>query len=783
MRGFRKLIPSMFHRRLVLLGAALLVPASAMAVQLTRLTVLEGAQLRAEAESRLVRRSWTPTVRGRVLDRHGRVLAHDRPSYDVEVSFDAISGAWAERHAGAYARRRHAEAWPKLAPAQRAELIARYRPIYEAHAELAWERFALAAGIPREELEARKARVSGRVSSMFRAIVDARRRHELEAALARGRELTAQAQQEIERRASRPILEQRSAHALAFRVPDEVGFEFQRLAEQRTVLTELLVDGISEVMVTVPTIPGLEVAGAGDRRYPFETVTVELNRGTLPSPLRGEGYQSVTVTGVLNHVLGWVATTNRDEDVLARRSAALDRDPSFHARAMTERGVDRGAYRAGDVAGRAGVEFSGEHELRGLRGLRTERLETGERTELPPEPGRDVVLTIDAMLQARVQAAMSPELGLAVKQDWHGSENETIPDGTVLPGAAVVLDIDTGEILAMVSTPTFTREQMQRDPSSVFEDEINRPFINRAVAVPYQPGSIVKPLLFTDAVTHGHVRVDERIDCTGHFLPNRQDVMRCWIYRPRFGLTTHNARFGGPLDVVDSLMVSCNIFYYTLGQRLNRAGVTRAYQSLGVGSPMSLGVGYEHAGRVGPGGDPRALEPSDPIFLGIGQGPIDWTPVHAAEAYATLARGGVRMRPRVIDDGSFPEIEELGWRPASVDAAIRGLDKAVNDRRGTGNHLIFAGRYENLFNTPGVTVWGKTGTAQASPLVVRDEATGESRVVRTGEHSWFVVVVGPEGGRARYAIAVVMEYAGSGGRVSGPIANQIIHALRAEGYL
>jgi len=120
-----------------------------------------------------------------------------------------------------------------------------------------------------------------------------------------------------------------------------------------------------------------------------------------------------------------------------------------------------------------------------------------------------------------------------------------------------------------------------------------------------------------------------------------------------------------------------------------------------------------------------------------------------------------------------------------VEIAMAGLDLSVNDPHGTGNHLTLTTGREPIFNAPGVRVWGKTGTAQASPLVVDPDGDGpaEARTVRAGDHSWFVVLVGPEGGGPRYAIAVVMEHAGSGGRVSGPIVNQVIHALIAEGYL
>ena len=150
---------------------------------------------------------------------------------------------------------------------------------------------------------------------------------------------------------------------------------------------------------------------------------------------------------------------------------------------------------------------------------------------------------------------------------------------------------------------------------------------------------------------------------------------------------------------------------------------------------------------------------------------------------------------------------------------MQGLWNSINEDLGTGNHLSIDGKHVPHFNAPGVMVWGKTGTATAPTIYVRetrtDPATGKkvldplwakgvesaaiaatlkdtpdfklpagTRALRWGDHSWFVVLVGTKAeGRPRYAIAVMMEYAGSGGKVSGPIVNQIIHALIAEGYL
>jgi cell division protein FtsI/penicillin-binding protein 2 len=136
---------------------------------------------------------------------------------------------------------------------------------------------------------------------------------------------------------------------------------------------------------------------------------------------------------------------------------------------------------------------------------------------------------------------------------------------------------------------------------------------------------------------------------------------------------------------------------------------------------------------------------------------------------------------------------ETGLDTAAIGDALEGLRGSVNDPRGTGHHLTFevmgAGGPEQarepIFNARGVSVWGKTGTADAPALVADPDGEGPEapRVLRDGDHSWFVVLAGPEGGRPLYSIAVMMEYAGSGGKVSGPIANQVVHALVAEGYL
>src|SRR5262249_16473427 len=145
--------------------------------------------------------------------------------------------------------------------------------------------------------------------------------------------------------------------------------------------------------------------------------------------------------------------------------------------------ADLGGYLEGDSVGARGVERTMEDQLRGKRGVSMERKDTGESTRIDPGYGRDVRLTLDIALQARVQPILSGEVGLAKVEPWHN--NTVLPVGQPLNGAAVVLEIESGEILAMVSMPTIA---MGVGMSPV-EQQINGTTVNRAAETPYPPGS------------------------------------------------------------------------------------------------------------------------------------------------------------------------------------------------------------------------------------------------------------------------------------------------------
>jgi penicillin-binding protein 2 len=494
----------------------------------------------------------------------------------------------------------------------------------------------------------------------------------------------------------------------------------------------------------------------------------------------------------------------------------LDRRPFRTVDSAGDVAVDLGGYRPGhDTVGSYGIERTYEDLLRGKRGRTMERVDTKETTRTEPVLGSDLQLTLDIALQARVQALFMPEVGLARAQQWHyGWDNDETPKQMLLNylaplnGAAVVLDVDTGEILSMVSWPTVAAGED-------FDDAVRaarNPSLNRAIEGSYPPGSIIKPIVYVSAVRSGVFGADDQIECNGHFFGEGDSFGRCWIYRKQYNYQTHSKAIGGPLDVEAAISRSCNIYFYTIAQRMGLRTLTDWYRNFGLGQNLDIGIArweprLDKAGnKIGdrlsgehPGVLPSAqaiakIESTGdrmvPAFAGVGQGPILWTPMQAANAYATLARGGVirdaELLRTPIPGRAARRTGDWKLNPHSCDRAFEGLRQSVEERHGTGNRVSYKDKSaEAIINAPGVVVWAKTGTAQAPPLKVDDDGNGTIDRTITGlDHAWFVGLVGDaQEPRPRYAVAVLLEHGGSGGRSAGPIANQVIHALIAEGYL
>lgn len=746
----RRRAPIMFQRRLVILLACGLAACVVMSIQLIQLVLVEGDAHRNEAESRLQTREWIPTWRGSIIDRHGRPLAQDEPGYEVAVSWEAITGNWAEAKAMRSARQAvGAAGWNERSPEAREVLIADELTEWTTVLEDLWSLVAKARRDPADVLERDLDSERARVQHMA-AVIWERQRQRHEARYGQADDFRAM-----------PIAEQTGKHVIVPHLRDYQAIALQKFAEQWPEL--------------------VEVRYARHRSYPSGTLDVPVDRSRLPRSIRADSFQDVRMESVGDQLLGSIRYDAWAED--------LERRPFRDADGK----LDLGGYRSSDRIGARGIERGWEDQLRGERGVVLTSRQDGQVTRNLPLPGNDVLLSIDGLLQARVESILDSRTGLTTVQDWHGGGQ--LPLGTPLAAAAVVLDIPTGEIMAMASVPT----PSQAADMSPIELAERTPWVNRAVAANYPPGSIIKPLVLAAAMMESLVDEQTTIECRGHHFPGRDDVARCWIYRPRFGMATH-----GSLAAREALARSCNCYFYELGSRLGLDRLAYWLNWFGIGQPISTGL--EGSSSVIEGNvsgsvlDERVREELhengeasfESVMMSIGQGRLTWTPLHAADAYATLARGGKRFPPTLVrghrglvDREQFPDRE---IPPAVVETILDGMRQGVTESWGSGSRIKYGpGDYDPIFNVPGVVVMGKTGTAQAPPWSRDVDGDGVIlKAERTSglEHAWFVGLVGNENdGKPRFAIAVLIEYGGSGGRVAGPVANQIIEALQSEGYL
>jgi penicillin-binding protein 2 len=749
-----------------------------MAARLFSLTVVMGSQQRALADSRLDHSTLLATVRGSIIDRKGRVLAKSVPSYDVAIFYPAINGAWADTRAIAAAKKAAGRAaWNRLGPAEREERIQAHRQELAAELESVLNEVATACHMTRDELSAEMGSVRMHVEKKASAVWEAR----LEIDRAKYGE---DAEEQFD---AQPIAEQSEAHVVKSGIETASAFVLRKLADAH---------------------PGtIEVQDSTRRVYPWASARIDLDRSSMPRPLRG-GTLKLDVQGIADHVIGGIREEVWRQD--------LDRRPFRVVDSAGDVEVDLGGYRPGhDMVGSYGIERTYEDLLRGKRGRTMERVNTKETTRTEPVLGSDLQLTLDIALQARVQALFMPEVGLALAQQWHyGWDNDETPKKMLLNylaplnGAAVVIDVDTGEILSMVSWPTVAAGED-------FDDVVRaarNPSLNRAIEGSYPPGSIIKPIVYVSAVRSGVFGADDQIECNGHFFGEGDSFGRCWIYRKQYNFQTHSKAIGGPLDVEAAISRSCNIYFYTIAQRMGLRTLTDWYRNFGLGQNLDIGIARweprldkagnkigdrlsgEHPGVVPSAQELAKIESTSnrmvPAFAGVGQGPILWTPMQAANAYATLARGGVirdaELLRTPIPGRAARRTGDWKLNPHSCDRAFEGLRQSVEERHGTGNRVSYKDKSaEAIINAPGVVVWAKTGTAQAPPLKVDDDGNGTIDRTITGlDHAWFVGLVGDaQEHRPRYAVAVLLEHGGSGGKSAGPIANQVIHALIAEGYL
>ncbi|MDX2022072.1 MAG: penicillin-binding protein 2 [Deltaproteobacteria bacterium] len=425
-------------------------------------------------------------------------------------------------------------------------------------------------------------------------------------------------------------------------------------------------------------------------------------------------------------------------------------------------------YRPGDLAGRTGLEKQWEPYLRGRKGLRKyvvprrgidpstiaiSDLVSGP-TEVAPVPGENLVLTLDLDVQKAAERSLAQYRA----------------------AAAVVLDVKTGRILAMVSRPGYDPNSMSGSLSSeaaarLFSDPF-RPLRDRCLSDTFNPGSTFKAISAISAIEEGVITAEERTKCY-------QFVQ---VGRRRFRCTKAH----GIVNLQQAIIQSCNVFFYELAMRPGMMGHLSHYAAmLGLGVPTGLGLNGEQAGFVPTEEWHRQQEPTSSqqgfmighaLNTAIGEGATRVTPMQMALVYATIAADGVLWLPQIIErietnDGRV--VEEFEPRVRShltigadtLNIVRKALVGVVNNPKGTA--------YKARSNK--VTVAGKTGTAQANQM--RNVKTGElPPIYARQDHAWFAGFAPAEA--PQIAFAVLVEHGGHGGDVAAPAAIAI-----AERYM
>lgn len=443
--------------------------------------------------------------------------------------------------------------------------------------------------------------------------------------------------------------------------------------------------------------------------------------------------------GAYAHVVGYVAKVS-DNDVKAIRERG-EEVPSI-------------LYNPGYRIGRQGVEKALDEHLRGEPG--GNRVEVDARGRVvaediagskPAVPGAEVVLTLDNDIQNRALEVFGEE-----------------------SGGCVVMDVRNGDILAMVSSPSFDPNLFVGGvPSRIYRalaDYERRPLLDKAIYGTFPPGSTFKmttALAFLDA----GIDPKERVVCTGGYRFGGR-TFRCW-----------KAGGHGSVDMHSAIKNSCDTYFYHLSNRAGVDRIARVAEDLGFHQTYEIGIGGQRKGLMPTTEWVKKARPRDPVWhpgetlsVSIGQGAIESTALQLAVMTARLANGRKAIKPRLIksiggvEQPSGGDVPDLPFSDEHLDIVRAGMASVANDVTGTAYRASQLGLGD-------IKMAGKTGTAQS-----RDYKAGESRGPRNAvwsrrDHALFVAFAPHDA--PRYAIALIIQHAPSGGSAdAAPRAREVM---------
>ena len=467
-----------------------------------------------------------------------------------------------------------------------------------------------------------------------------------------------------------------------------------------------------------------EVARFTAQRYRFPGVDIKARL-----------FRNYPLGDVGAHAIGYIGRINQNE-----KARIQDSD-------------DEANYRGTEYIGKLGVEQSFESALHGLTGVEQMETSAGGRavrklSSHPATPGDSVMLSIDIKLQKLVE-------------DLYGNRR----------GALVAIDPRNGEILALVSKPTFDPnlfvEGIDVDNWQALNESIDKPLLNRALRGTYPPGSTYKPFMALAALQLNKRPASLVVNDPGSYT---------------FGGHTFRSHEGGlgGVDMHRAIQFSSNTYFYSLAVEMGVDAIHDFMKPLGFGQVTGIDLQGELRGTL-PSTEwkrnaykrpeTKRWYPGETVSLGIGQGYNNFTMLQLALAEATLANGGTRHRPHMgkaiknAVTGAVTEIvqppgEDLGYSPKNVEV-VRNALVAVN-KGGTGTRVFAGAAYTSA---------GKTGTAQAVSLGQNVRYNAKALEEHQRDHSLFAAYAPAE--TPTIALAVIVENAGFGAAHAAPIARRV----------
>jgi penicillin-binding protein 2 len=515
-----------------------------------------------------------------------------------------------------------------------------------------------------------------------------------------------------------PLVDNRPAFTLSL-IPRE-------LEDRDTVLARLSV---------LLKIPLLELQDALDRVPPDSIRPQRIRRGLTLEDVTKIEERRIELPGVVVEV----------EPQRVYPTSTFAAHLLGYVREVSDEQMKQGRYRRGDMIGQAGLERLLDEYLRGRDG--------GERIEVDalgrpvrvmrreePDPGAQVITTVDRRIQETAEHAMAGRAG-----------------------AVVVMDPRDGDVLALTSSPAFALDRftgnLDRDEwLSLVRDPLT-PLMNRALQSQYAPGSVFKIVVAAAGLQEGSLTPMDRTYCNGQFHLG--------------GWTFKDWKEGGHghVDLRRALIQSCNIFFYQAGLKVGPEAVLRYARAFGLGTPPGTDLGGEKPGLV-PMVRParqrrgRGWQAGDTVNIAIGQGRLLVTPMQIARMMGAVANGGILWKPRLVQRVERPD-GTLAYAASSKMTGQVDLSPAVwGFLRHALTGVVNEGGTGAAARIPGVLVAGKTGTAQS--IAKSDASKGQ-------DHAWFASFAPADD--PQVVVVVLVERGGKGGQVAAPIARQIYQAL------